>query len=580
MTTRSAMRMLVAMVVGVLGVLVAPIAVPAQGPADDPVDDQAETCPPLGVRGEAAVVRLAYVEVLGRCPDASGYLGWVDALEAGLPVARFARLVATSAEARGVLVDDAYRTVLGRPADAGGRTFWVDRLGSKARDGYRSLLADLAASREFWAAAGSTNAGYVEAVYQAILDRPAEPSGRAYWVARLDAGESRRSLVGVLTRLTEPLGVVVSQTYGAILDRGPTAPERTFGVARLRGDGDRAAFTAALVATPEFASRAERVLGFGDPPSPPPPPPTDGAYVALGDSYASGEGNAPYDAGTDDPDGDPPNTCHRSDAAYARVAAAQSPAVPDDVELAACSGATIPDFYRSGEDNPGEPPQLDALGGTPPELVSVAIGGNDIGFRAILTACLQVVVGTSQLNPDYSEEACNAQLDEIAPAKIAELATGIRDDEGQVLTCGDGPCTLSNLFDDIAADAPGAEVAVVGYPPPLPAVTSGDCTGQVRFDDGSDFPGAEWVLAEQYVDRLRGLFTDLNAALEAAADEAGFAYVDSVDGFAGHAVCSDDPFIYGLRIERGVLEADSASFHPTAAGHRVLARSLAAVVEA
>lgn len=399
-------------------------------------------------------------------------------------------------------------------------------------------------------------------------------------MARLDAGQSPRSLVNVLARLSEPLGVIVADTYAGILDRTPTGAERDRGVARLRVDGDRSALAATLVGTAEFATRAEEVLGHGGSNPPPPPPSTpDGAYVALGDSYASGEGNAPYHPGTDMLDADPPNTCHRSDDAYAIVAATDSAAVPDDVELAACSGAVIPDFYQPSEGNPGEAPQLDALGGTEPELVSVAIGGNDIGFVPILTACLQVTSGTSQLNPDYSEEACDEQLDEIAPRKIAELTTGLRDGEGQSLTCGDGPCTVPALFDDIAAGAPDARVAVVGYPPPLPAVTNGDCSGPLRFDDGSDAFGGRWNLAEQYVDRLRDLFTDLNAALRDAADDAGFTYVDSTDEFAGHAVCSDAPFIYGLRLERGVLAADSASFHPTVEGHRALAASVAAALE-
>ncbi|HXH55781.1 GDSL-type esterase/lipase family protein [Iamia sp.] len=260
--------------------------------------------------------------------------------------------------------------------------------------------------------------------------------------------------------------------------------EMRFG-AEVAGWGPRR--RAALGRLVAQAGRAEEVLGHGGSnPPPPPPPTTDGAYVALGDSYASGEGNAPYHPGTDTPDAEPSNTCHRSDDAYANVAATDSAVVPDDVELAACSGAVIPDFYQSGEGNRDEAPQLDALGGTEPELVSVAIGGNDIGFVPILTACLQVTSGTSQLNPDYSEEACDEQLDEIAPRKIAELTTGLRDGDDQPLTCGDGPCTVPALFDDIAAGAPDALVAVVGYPPPLPEVTNGDCSGPLLFDDGSD----------------------------------------------------------------------------------------------
>src|SRR4051812_25224334 len=41
-------------------------------------------------------------------------------------------------------------------------------------------------------------------------------------------------------------------------------------------------------------------------------------YVALGDSYASGGGDPPFDPGTDIPEGAERDMCHRSTSAYPR----------------------------------------------------------------------------------------------------------------------------------------------------------------------------------------------------------------------------------------------------------------------
>src|ERR1700712_1672104 len=62
-------------------------------------------------------------------------------------------------------------------------------------------------------------------------------------------------------------------------------------------------------------------------------------YVALGDSYASGEGVEPFLPGTDDSR----HRCHPSAGAYARLLAA-GPGMPPVAEFWACSGARVADF--------------------------------------------------------------------------------------------------------------------------------------------------------------------------------------------------------------------------------------------
>ena len=136
--------------------------------------------------------------------------------------------------------------------------------------------------------------------------------------------------------------------------------------------------------------------------------------VSLGDSYISGEagrwqGNSIDPAGSRDgtdraftgtgydlsrvyiPPSDT-NGCHRSD-----VAEIRSSTLPvDQRDNIACSGAVTQNIFRSssgGVGQNGELPQADQLAAlartSRVKLVVLSIGGNDLGFSSIVSACLQ-----------------------------------------------------------------------------------------------------------------------------------------------------------------------------------------------
>jgi len=213
-------------------------------------------CAAFTQAGNAAVVRLVYLELLGRCPDQAGFDHWTGRLDGGASASSFARSISATDEAVGRVVDDAYQTMLGRPADPSGRAFWVGRLQSTGR--YDQLLADLAASPEFWSKAGGTNTGFVTRVYDRLLGRTPDTAGLNHWVGRLDGGTSRRALVLTLANLDEPLGRLVVDAYDEILGRAPFAAERTAGIAYLRATGSRSGLYAQLIGTTEFHTRAQR----------------------------------------------------------------------------------------------------------------------------------------------------------------------------------------------------------------------------------------------------------------------------------------------------------------------------------
>src|SRR6476469_4087724 len=125
-------------------------------------------------------------------------------------------------------------------------------------------------------------------------------------------------------------------------------------------------------------------------------------YVALGDSYSSGVGSGSYIAAS--------GNCLRSTKAYSALwAAAHSPA---SYMSLACSGAKTTDVIGN---------QLGALSAST-TLVSISIGGNDVGFSTVLTDC--VVYGTSTCVSDINgaENQARTQL----PARLASAYGAIR----------------------------------------------------------------------------------------------------------------------------------------------------------
>jgi lysophospholipase L1-like esterase len=136
-------------------------------------------------------------------------------------------------------------------------------------------------------------------------------------------------------------------------------------------------------------------------------------YVALGDSYSSGVGA-----------GDETGSCDQSPNAYGPLwAAANSPA---SFTFAACGGATTSTVISS---------QLSSLSAST-TLVSITIGGNDVGFSSIMETCILESTSSCESAVSQAEQYANTTL----------------------------PGNLSTLFADIKADAPNAKVVVLGYP--------------------------------------------------------------------------------------------------------------------
>lgn len=79
--------------------------------------------------------------------------------------------------------------------EAGGYAFWIDELSSGQRD-LNNISNFFAASPEFDERYGELdNAAFVELIYRNVMEREAEPGGRVFWNAQLDAGNFTRGEV-------------------------------------------------------------------------------------------------------------------------------------------------------------------------------------------------------------------------------------------------------------------------------------------------------------------------------------------------------------------------------------------------
>jgi lysophospholipase L1-like esterase len=243
-------------------------------------------------------------------------------------------------------------------------------------------------------------------------------------------------------------------------------------------------------------------------------------YVALGDSYAAGP-LVPIPTGE-------PAGCLRSNQNYPSVVA-QTLGVAELHDVS-CSGATTENITGPQSVPLGKnPPQLDALA-PDTQLVTISIGGNDIGFADIITECAK----RSPLQPTGS--ACK---DHYTAGGTDQLAQQI--DEAAPKVAG--------VLAEIEKRSPDARVLLVGYPSILPDEGPG-CFPVVPFSPGD-------------VAYLREVEKELNAML---ADEAGAAGTDFVDTYTpsiGHDACQ----LPGTKwIEGLVPTAPAAPVHPNALG--------------
>jgi lysophospholipase L1-like esterase len=218
-------------------------------------------------------------------------------------------------------------------------------------------------------------------------------------------------------------------------------------------------------------------------------------YVALGDSYSSGVGA-----------GSTSGSCDQSpNASPALWAKANSPA---SFTFAACGGATTSDVISS---------QLSSLSAST-TLVSITIGGNDVGFSSIMETCVLKSTSSCESAVSAGEKYANDTL----------------------------PGLLDTTLADIRSHAPNAKVIVLDYPD-FYDLSAALCIGLSSTDHQT----------------LDNGINDLDGVIQAAAAANGDTFADVRSQFSRHELCDSAGWLNSV----DVLDIDS-SYHPTATGQQ------------
>ncbi|WP_369234457.1 SGNH/GDSL hydrolase family protein [Streptomyces sp. R21] len=277
-----------------------------------------------------------------------------------------------------------------------------------------------------------------------------------------------------------------------------------------------------------------------------------GPYVALGDSYTSGAG-IPAQSGR-------PAGCDRSDRNYPALVAEELKLDAAGFRDVSCSGATTAGLSAPQSTGHGtNPAQLSALSAKT-RLVTVGIGGNDIGFASLVERCVKAgaiyyATGSGKYTGD--DAPCRSRY-------VSESESGSASDSGSGSDSGATDVVrqkiravgerLDSTLAEVERRAPQARVYVVGYPAILP--------------DGGHGCDDDMTIAPEDLAFLHDKEQQLNSALRERAEAAGAGYVDTYTPSVGHDACTAT----GTRwVEPLIPASPAAPVHPNARGERAMA---------
>ena len=123
-------------------------------------------------------------------------------------------------------------------------------------------------SLEFFQSAGGTNGAWVQALYQRLLNRPADSHGLAFWENKLDLQlESLQQVAFGFTQSDENFSNLITGFYQQYLQRAPSSTEANALLQQMRAGATQRDIQIEIINTDEYRNT--------------PPPPANGVAARF-----------------------------------------------------------------------------------------------------------------------------------------------------------------------------------------------------------------------------------------------------------------------------------------------------------
>jgi lysophospholipase L1-like esterase len=296
---------------------------------------------------------------------------------------------------------------------------------------------------------------------------------------------------------------------------------------------------------------------------------TDGAttglaYVALGDSYAAGYGLQPS---TDQP----VPGCAQSAQDYPHQLAA---ALGVDLTDVTCSGAVTANITTTAENTGnGTAPLQDSALSDSTRIVTLTIGGNDLGFTDVATYCAAASAHGPLLTHPF-ESDCRGHYTAPGPDNLTDK---LKDTVSPAVAA-----TLAAIH----AKAPHAKVFVLGYPAIAPDAADTPIGGCFRPTLGYPPPTEGYPFTSTDIPFLLQTEQSLDNTIRTDTLAAGDTFVPTLQASLAHTPCAASaipagtPWINGLSISSLTPPSlQPGALHPDAAGVAYLTTQLTAAIK-
>jgi lysophospholipase L1-like esterase len=285
-------------------------------------------------------------------------------------------------------------------------------------------------------------------------------------------------------------------------------------------------------------------------------------YVALGDSYSSGEGDAKYLPGTNVST----DHCHRSTYAYPMLLNHDQNL--GSLDFVSCSGAITDNYFNTNTGN-NEPAQSQALSAAT-QYVTLTFGGNDVGFSDVLSKCIYGKYGPVVVH------RANCAKDTTLKTAVANRVKALAGKTTATTPGGVKIHSITSILQSIHKLAPNATIYVAGYPVLFGTNFTSDCgVGTVLATHVPVLGTVEVALKlnEAEITWLNSVGTSLNKVIKTAAEANGATFVDASPDFISHRFCdtsnswfNDVSGTYNYQTKH--LNVSTSSFHPTPDGQQ------------